>query len=247
MDFTLSFCITCKNRFWQIRQTLPKNLFDNRMHKNFVDFILVDFGSRDGLQEWILDEFDEELSEGYLKYFYTDDLKEWHASIAKNTAHILSDHFFVVNLDCDNYTGERGGEFVIASMLKYGVNDTIIHQFNNEYKSGTYGRIAMTRTNFLSIGGYDESFEPMMHEDADIIKRLFVSGRNYIHLVDREYNQAIPNEREDSFTNITTNLSWEEMKHINRQASLKNITSGKLVANADKQRIGVENIYCLTD
>ena len=64
----LSFCIACKNRLYQIKQTLPQNLEDNRKAKDFVEFILVDFGSDDGLQEWIAENFVNEIEEGYLKY-----------------------------------------------------------------------------------------------------------------------------------------------------------------------------------
>jgi len=43
-------------------------LEDNRKAKDFVEFILVDFGSDDGLQEWIAENFVNEIEEGYLKY-----------------------------------------------------------------------------------------------------------------------------------------------------------------------------------
>ncbi len=55
--FKISFCITCKNRLHQIRQTLPKNLEDNRRLQELVEFVLVDFGSTDGLRKWISDNF----------------------------------------------------------------------------------------------------------------------------------------------------------------------------------------------
>jgi glycosyltransferase involved in cell wall biosynthesis len=61
---TLSFCITCKNRLHQIKQTLPQNLTDNREMKGKVDFVLVDFGSTDGLQEWIIGNFEPEIEDG---------------------------------------------------------------------------------------------------------------------------------------------------------------------------------------
>ncbi len=243
---TLSFCITCKNRLWQIRETLPKNLMDNIQNKDKIEFILVDFASDDGLQQWVLDNFVKEIEEGYLKYFFTKQLPYWHVSIAKNTSHILAKNNILVNLDCDNYTGYNGGLFVIENMLKYGINNTVIHQFNNNYGSGSYGRIALTKYNFMEIGGYDESFEPMVHEDTDLLKRLFVNGMKYIHLIDNEYNKSIPNKRADSMTNVNSDLTWEEMKEKNFQKSFKNITSGKIKANTEKGYIGItDNIYRL--
>ena len=36
----ISFCITCKNRLHQIRQTLLKNIEDNRRLQELVEFVL---------------------------------------------------------------------------------------------------------------------------------------------------------------------------------------------------------------
>lgn len=44
---SLSFCITCKNRLAQIKQTLRQNLEDNRYGRDKIEFVLVDFGSTD--------------------------------------------------------------------------------------------------------------------------------------------------------------------------------------------------------
>ena len=33
----ISFCITCKNRFYQIKKTLPQNLEDNRRLQEIVE------------------------------------------------------------------------------------------------------------------------------------------------------------------------------------------------------------------
>lgn len=150
---TLSFCITCKNRLHQIKQTLPQNLADNIEMKGKIDFILVDFVSTDGLQEWVAENFESEIEEGYLKYYYTEELKDWHMSIAKNTSHILSQSGILVNLDCDNYTSKNGGRFILKNMIKDGVQDIILHQFSNRFGDGSFGRIALSRQNFIKIGG----------------------------------------------------------------------------------------------
>ncbi|GHT70550.1 hypothetical protein FACS1894155_06450 [Bacteroidia bacterium] len=238
---------TCKNRFHQIRETLPENLSDNKENKNIIEFILVDFGSTDGLQEWIISNFVEEIESGYLKYYYTKELKYWHASVAKNTAHILANNQIVVNLDCDNYTGYRGGIFLIDKFKFYGIN-TVIHQFSNNVGDGSYGRISLFKSHFLQIGGYDENFKPVGYQDTNLILRLWISGFNYIHLADKKYNRAIANTKEDGTLYTDGREKWIEMNMHNFRYSKKNITSGKLIANQSKEHIGIiDNIYTFSN
>ena len=126
----LSFCITCMNRIHQIKQTLRKNLNDNINSKYKIEFILVDFGSTDGLKEYVLENFKDELESEYLKFYYTDELKYWHSPIAKNTSHLLGNGKYLVNLDCDNFTGINGADFLIDH-YKNKSDSIIIHQSSN--------------------------------------------------------------------------------------------------------------------
>ena len=148
---TLSFCITCKNRNYQLRQTLRQNLDDNRLHQRFVEFVLVDFGSVDGLRDWILSEFSEDLSIDYLRYYYTEMLPLWHASIAKNTSHYCAKNDIVVNLDCDNFTGYLGGQFLINTFYQHRM-EIVCQQYGGDPDDGSFGRISVLRKYFHQIG-----------------------------------------------------------------------------------------------
>jgi GT2 family glycosyltransferase len=237
----ISFCITCKNRFHQISQTLQKNLDDNRLFQDLVEFILVDFGSTDGLWEWIRNHFMEDIQNGYLKYYYTEELPFWHASIAKNTAHLLANYGIVVNLDCDNYTGNFGGRFLIRHFIKNPGN-CVIHQYSGEPHDGSFGRIGVRKAQFIEVGGYDEEFEPMLHQDLDLINRLRMKGSPYIFVPDSRYNQAIRNTKEEGISQTNSKLGWLDMYHINMKRSLENIRNGKLVANQGNWGVR-KNIY----
>lgn len=241
---SLSFCITCKNRLAQIKQTLRQNLEDNRYGRDKIEFVLVDFGSTDGLQEWLEKNFLEDIESGYLNCFYTDELPYWHASIAKNTAHFWAKNDIVVNLDCDNFTGPKGGKFIIDKMIKYGQHHTFIHQFSNEVGDGSFGRIAVSRKNFFMMGGYDESLGPYGCEDVNLLQRLWLKGYAYIHLPDKRYCKAIPNTKTEGISNVDTDLEWWQLIQKSRRKSLENITSGKLLANKNKGHVGIiSNIH----
>ncbi|GHT70513.1 hypothetical protein FACS189455_0340 [Bacteroidia bacterium] len=237
----ISFCITCKNRFHQISQTLRKNLDDNCLFQDLIEFILVDFGSTDGLQEWVRSNFENELRNGYLKYYYTEELLSWHASVAKNTAHLLANNEIVVNLDCDNYTGSFGGRFLMRQFIKNPGN-CVVHQYGGDPYDGSFGRIGMRRTQFIEIGGYDEEFEPMLYQDLDLINRLRVKGSPYIFVPDSRYNRVIRNTKEAGISQTDSKLGWFDMYQINMKRSLENIRNGKLIANHGNWGIR-KNIY----
>ncbi|GHT29269.1 hypothetical protein FACS189415_7170 [Bacteroidia bacterium] len=210
---------------------------DNRMFQHLIEFVLVDFGSTDGLQDWVKNNFKADISTGYLKYYYTEELPFWHASIAKNTAHLLANHKIAVNLDCDNYTGYNGGKFVIQQFIKFGDN-IVLHQLADKI-DGSYGRISLTKDNFLKIGGYDEILEPMAYQDSDLLLRLSKSGIQYILNPDTRYNRAIYNPKEESICNSNSTLTWEEMHFKNINKSHRNVCSGKLIVNVDKKNWGI--------
>jgi hypothetical protein len=227
---TLSFCITCKNRFHQIEKTLKQNLDDNRMHKDRIEFILVDFDSTDGLHDWVAENFKDEINDGYLKYYYTEELPFWHASIAKNTAHLLANNEILVNLDCDNYTGYHGGEFVLQQFSQ-SPGTMLLHQFSGQASDGSFGRIGVHRHRFFDIGGYDESMNPMSIQDYDLIMRLQTLGIKYVCCSDERYGKTIPNTKEEGILYTGSELDYMSMLVKNRQISEKNLSEGKFAVN----------------
>lgn len=237
---TLSFCITCKNRFHQISQTLKNNLDDNRIHRRWVEFILVDFGSDDGLKEWVVSNFQEELNLGYLRYYYTDELTYWHASIAKNTVHLLAANQIVMNLDCDNFTGFLGGQFVIRQFTKN--QNLLLHQYKGDPHDGSFGRIAIFKAYFKLVNGYNESLEPFYYEDVDLIIRLREIGLVYKNMPFEKYTRVIKNSTEESFTNIKTEYTSEEMHHENSNRSKVNVSNGYILGNEGSYGL-IGNLY----
>lgn len=238
---TVSFCITCRDRLWQIQQTLPKNLKDNNAIQDRVEFVLVDFASPDGLQQWICDNFQEELKSGYLKYYYVEEgMPEWHMSVAKNTAHQLGKNEVLVNLDCDNFTGIKGGDYVARIFRKYGVDNTFLHMWTGDWGDGTHGRMAVSKKNFRELGGYDEGLEPFGGDDRDFARRAKAMGLKRVRRKEKKYLGAVFNEKGEGFTEERQAL--HEMNKRNIDRSLTNIDNGCLVANQGREKIGLAAI-----
>lgn len=226
----VSFCITCMGRLEQLKLTLPQNLSQNITFKDKIEFVVVDLGGNDGLQDWLGEHFKDELSCGYLYFENIDYVTQWHASIAKNISHSYGTGKILVNLDCDNFTGKNGGMYVIKKFLQYG-DKLLFHQFGGDGLDGSFGRIAMTREHFYKVGGYDESLLPMGYQDQDLINRLKAHGLNYIRDSNKLFNKAIRNTKEEGLKNTSTCLSYINMLEINRLISHQNILDGKILAN----------------
>lgn len=205
------------------------------MHSQWIEFILVDFGSTDGLKDWVLQNFATQLEVGYLRYYYTDELGSWHASKAKNTAHWLAKNEIIINLDCDNYTGYMGGQYAIRQFLKE--RNIVLQQFTGDYDDGTFGRIGVLKKHFERVGGYNESFEPMGYEDDDLMIRLFYYGLKYRKCEANKYATAIINTREDSIANTNSDKTWDAMRIHNVHQSQNNIGNYRVVANNGKYGI----------
>jgi hypothetical protein len=231
----ISFCITILNRLPQLDNTLRINLDNN--DPQYCEFILVDFNSTDGLKKYIQSNFKNELKSGYLKYYFTDKLNYWHASIAKNTSHMLATGKYVVNLDCDNYTGLYGGKKLLE--IHEQNENSIIHQSDLIFGSGCNGRISLSKEQFINIGGYNESFYPTGYNDPDLINRAEKFGLKYISWSNPNYNKAIKNTKEENIKNCNNNFTWDEMNKINQLQSDFNIEHNEYVANRHKSYIGI--------
>lgn len=237
----LSFCITCKNRLHQISETLPINLLHNAAAADQVEFVLVDFSSRDGLREWVIENFQEELRTGYLKYFFTESLPGWHEAKAKNTAHYHATGSILVNLDCDNFTGAEGGLFVLQQFEKFGKN-LLLHQYGGEMTDGTYGRVSMHRDHFYAVGGYDESFFPVGYHDIDLLQRLTAYGLSCQLVSSPEHSRAIFNTKEEGIRYTNVDMSFWDMNIGNKAISLENLRTNRLMVNGGIMGIR-DNIY----
>lgn len=215
------------NRKKYIQKTLLKNLKDN--NNPDVEFVLVDFNSNDGLKNYIFNTiaFEKYIDSKQLKYYFCKDLKFWHASIAKNIAHKLAKGEILVNLDCDNFIGKNGGDFIIE-IFKNNSN-IILSQSKEIFGSGTAGRISITKSNFLNLGGYNESFFPVGYQDTDFIERAKKYNLNHINI--SKNNEAIINSKDETLLNTNCNIDYFTMENCNRLISKINLDNNELKAN----------------
>lgn len=162
---TISFCTTCRNRLWQIKKTLHHNL---EILSNSHELVLIDYGSTDGLSDWVWGEFKVFIDNKKLTFFEVKNEVSWNVSRAKNLAHRIAKGEYLFNLDADNYLTKKDVALVNQA-ASWGLP---CHQFSGDLKDGSCGRIGLPKQLFEKIGGYDETLLTMGMQDLDLLRRL---------------------------------------------------------------------------
>ena len=250
----VSLTFSCMGRLQHLSTTLPKNLADNIDYPN-LEFVLVNYGDRTGLDEWVRGEMREHVESGRLVYHHSPDQPVWRFGHAKNIALRLATGDLLCNLDADNFAGHhfafhlaerlREHDFLVGSRFHQG-------KFETTFDPGTAGRVALPRWAYYQVGGYDESLHGWGHDDIDLCERLLAQGLRPVSIDSRfltciehgdEFrvaNQDIPdNSGQETFDRGTAQR--------NKQKSERNIANGKLVANAGNFGCGTVNRGLGTD
>jgi hypothetical protein len=102
----LSFATTCKDRLFHLKETILHNIRDNDDFPE-IEFVLLDYNSQDGMEEWARKELVGEIESGRVVYWKERTAKHYHSSHAKNIATGLCRGEVVCNLDADTFTGWR--------------------------------------------------------------------------------------------------------------------------------------------
>lgn len=171
----ISFCVTCRNRLWQLESTLPDNL---AALGDRHEISLVDFGSTDGLAAWVWDRFRSAIERGRLVFFEVTSEVRWSSPRAKNLAHRVAGGSYLFNLDADN----RIGPADVALVEQAAARGEAVHQWAGNWTDGSFGRIGLPRDLYHTLGGYDESMLPMAGQDMDLLRRIHGSGRTIVRL-----------------------------------------------------------------
>ncbi len=212
----ISFCVTSRNRLWQLQQTLADNLAAiGERH----EIALVDYGSTDGLSAWIWDNFAQAIESGRLVFFEVTSETRWSSPKAKNLAHRIARGSYLFNLDADN----RIRPSDIALIERARRLSLAAHQWTGDWKDGSFGRIGMSRKAFFELGGYDEAMLPMGEQDLDLLRRVRQSGRKIARLLPPA-EPAVQNTFEEKMAEVKMGQpdardAYNELRAFNRALS----------------------------
>lgn len=176
----ISFCTTCMNRLYHLKDTYPANLRAAESYPE-AEFVLVDYGGKDDLETWVVENLRPYLESEVLKVYRAEGPKYWVAAHAKNMAHREATGEILCNLDADVTIPSGFCEYIRGAFS----GKKVVMAFNSEDmdgNNGCAGFVAARREDFYSVNGYDESinlgwgyddmnyqFRVRMHNGLDLL------------------------------------------------------------------------------
>jgi len=206
------------NRLEHLKKTLPKNIEDTMAYGNF-EFVVLDYNSKDGLEEWIMAKMSPYIDTGQLKYVKTRIPKYFLRSHSKNVAAKSSTGDIICNVDADNYIGKGFADYINQEFTKHQHIFLMVQE--NPKKKDCFGRICSLREDFMAITGYDEGMSDYGFEDYDLINRLQLLGRKSRYINNSEFLQVLNHDdvtRIENEYNIHA-ISQIYLRYINHYSS----------------------------
>jgi GT2 family glycosyltransferase len=172
----ISFCTVCMNRLSYLRQTLPVNLTQNASDPD-VEFILLDYNSKDDLENWVRTELEGYIATGKLKYFKTFEPEYFSMAHSKNLALKLAKGDILGMIDADNYTGTGYAQWIRQCFETFGPQ-TIVTTLRKDLVPipDAAGKMCFSRRLFHQVNGVDESLIGYGTEDIDLVNRMESNG-----------------------------------------------------------------------
>jgi len=196
------------NRLHHLQQTLEKNIQDNFL-PNEVEFVLLDYNSTDGLEEWVRKNVQKYIDEEILVYYRTVEPTHYLRSHSRNMAFRLANAEILCNLDADNFLGKGFAGFMLQEFAKH---DNIFYPNDHSY-SDTFGRICVRAEDFIWVRGYNEDLKGYGYEDNDFQNRLSKYGLKPIIFRNPDFYHFV--QHSDTQSKKRNCVSHIEQKFVN--------------------------------
>lgn len=189
------------NRLHHIKETLQRNIEDNLDYPN-AEFVLLDYNSSDGLQEWVKENLNEFVLAGKLIYARTESPSYFRRSHSRNLAFKIATGDLVCNVDADNFIGSGFATF-LANIFRKTRNVFVAADNTGKYYriNDAVGRFCGWREDFFDINGYDEKIDGYGFEDVDLCERLHQLGRKKVVIKDVSYLKTVEHDHAERVKN----------------------------------------------
>lgn len=179
------------NRNVHLKESLPRNILNNISYPN-LEFVVLNYGSKDDMHEWISGEMKAYIDMGLLKYYKADFPEYFVISHAKNMAFRLATGDILCSMDADNFSGPGFAAYINRLFNKNA--DIFLSPPGlgpDRRWWDVQGRICLWRKDFYHFRGYDEEIRDYGYEDKDFKQRMITGGCRKTLIRPPEYLQAI--------------------------------------------------------
>lgn len=166
----LSYCTTCKDRVWQLEQTLPHNT--HYLQSDVVDLIIIAFNDTT-VKPFLQKHYADYLNDGRIKLIehfeniIFADGSDWSCGYVKDIAHRNAIGDVLFNLDADNFIDDELHEL----LLNLKPNEIVITKQTEWLPDGRSGRIGIHKSIYGKIRYQDKG----RSDDGDFIIQAILS------------------------------------------------------------------------
>jgi len=230
----ISICTTCMNRTYDLKETLLKNIHDNRDYPN-LEFVLLNYNSKDDLDEWVKNNLNKYIKNKKVVYYKTDQPEYYRMAHSRNIAFKVASGDIINNVDADNFTNK--GFATIINMLAELREEKAVF---SKGKRLMHGRLGFYKKDFLSLGGYDEELKGYGFDDHNILYRAMNNGYKMMWWGNICKMDRIKTPK----GNVTKNMKekdWKKTEKINKEITFKKIKNNMF----NRSRLYRKNLRCM--
>jgi hypothetical protein len=215
----ISLCTPVMNRLADLKRTMPCRI-EAAMNSLPVEFCILDYGSRDGLKDY-MDELSLSLpSEIILKYARYE-ANYYHQAHAYNLAVLMASGEYFSLMGADTYPNIEYFAYV-----RWWAKSGHVWMEEPRYR----GAIACKFDEFVAAGGFDERFEFYGPEDRELADRLARRGLKKATLP-RGCIGSFYTPDDVKMSNYRLKLTKEEASRMMRPYYVESVENETLAAN----------------
>lgn len=233
----ISIVTTCMNRLRDLQYTLPRNLEDTKDYKN-LEFVLLDYNSEDGLDDWIRAFMMPYIESGRLVYYRTEEPKHFHPNHSRNVSFRLARGEVVANVDSDNYM-HRGYAARINQCISVAPEKVLVVP-DNFLEPGTRrlrlkGRFALYKKDIERLRGFDEDLdEGFGNDDLNFVFRAMMDNFLISRFEHHYTNDRIETTNKDRVKYVV-NKDYVGGRDHNYEITQRKIWRGMIDVNRGKE------------
>jgi len=223
--YQISVVTTCMNRLSDIKQTFLKNVEDNADYPE-AQFVLLNYNSKDGLDDWAKKNLTGLIKEGRVDYYKTSIPEYYSMTHSRNIAFRMADGELIHSVDADHFTC-HGFCSRMNALANHYQHKTIFVKSKQKNR----GRLGFFKKEFIKLGGYDESIIGYGFDDKDLLFRAAASGFTVVKYGGDFCRITTDHRRHPVDSYAEEDKDWKYTQRRNALQSILSIFSKKLVAN----------------